>query len=216
MVENVPLNCVHAATIRHGASVFITCGISAKMGKIYRLSNHAEVNHHHGNARVHANCNFATRLRVLIQLVMGNMEGFNVRLGRQLREHQRKLEIELRQSTREIDQDASCKCKAHERNELMFECEGFCLHTCQIRTLQRKSEHMIPEWLMHGPPTRVELSVEEEIWRLIEHQETGSSVMCEAVSPAFTTIRHVPKKGCHAYQCNISLRLSECTNSDLQ
>ena len=114
-------------------------------------------------------------------MVMGNMESFNMRLGRQLRQHQRKLEIKLTKSPTEIDQDACCKCKVHERNKLVFQCEGFCLHTCQIRTLQPKSEHMIPEWLMHGPPTPVEISVEEEIWRLTEHQETESSVMYKSV-----------------------------------
>ena len=64
----------------------------------------------------------------------------------------------------------------------MFECESFCIHICQVRTLQPKSEHMMPEWLMHGPRTGVEILVEEEIWRLTEHQETGSSVMCESVA----------------------------------
>ena len=54
-------------------------------GGVSRCGNYEEVNHHHGNTRVHANSNFATRLRVLIQLLMGNMEAFNMRLGRQLR-----------------------------------------------------------------------------------------------------------------------------------
>ena len=44
---------------------------------VSRCSNHVRVIHHHRNARVHVNSNFATRLRVLIQLVMGNMETFN-------------------------------------------------------------------------------------------------------------------------------------------
>ena len=157
-------------------------GAIGARGGVSRCSNHAEVNHHHGNARVHANSNFATRLRVLIQLVMGNMETFNMRLGRQLRQHQRKLEIKLSQSTEEIVQDVYCNCKVHERNKLMFQCEGFCIHTCQVRTLQPKSEHMIPEQLMHGPRTPVEITIEQEIWPLTEHQETGSGVMCGSVA----------------------------------
>ena len=40
---------------------------------------------------------------------------------------------------------------------------------------------MMPECLMHGPPTRVEITVGEEIWHLTERQETGSSVMCESI-----------------------------------
>ena len=128
--------------------------------------DYAEVNYRHGNARVRANSNFSTRLRALIKLAMGNMETFNMRLGRQLRQDQQKLEIKLRESAREFDQDGYCKCKVHERNKLMFQCEGFCIHICQARTLQPKSEHMIPVWVMHGPPTRLEISAEEGIWQL--------------------------------------------------
>ena len=124
-------------------------------GGVSRCSNHAEINHHHGNARVHADSNFA-----LIQLVMGNMKTFNMRLGRQPRQYQRKLEVKPRQSTREVVQDVYYKGKVHERSKLMFQCEGFCTHTWQVRILQPKSEHMMPEWLMHGRPARVEITVE--------------------------------------------------------
>ena len=62
----------------------------------------------------------------------------------------------------------------------MFQCVVFCIHTCQARTLQPNSAHMIRECLIQ--PTRVEITVEEEIWRLTESQETGSSVMCESVA----------------------------------
>ena len=37
IMDDVSLNCIHTATIRHGASAFMTCSISAKVEKIYRL-----------------------------------------------------------------------------------------------------------------------------------------------------------------------------------
>ena len=36
--------------------------------------------------------------------------------------------------------------------------------------------------VMHGPPTRVDITVGEEIWNLTVRQAIGSSVMCESVA----------------------------------
>ena len=61
---------------------------------------------------------------------------------------------------RHIDHDACCKCNVHERNKLMFQCESFCIHICQLRTLQRKSvtTHQLKG---NQPQTQSEISTSE-------------------------------------------------------
>ena len=152
-------------------------------GGVLRWSNHAEVKHHHRNAQVQV------QVQVLpldwaswFNLVMGNMEIFNIRLGRQLRQHQHKLEIKLRKSTREVDQDASCKCKVYKRNKLMFQCEFFASTLAKSEPCNRRVNIWYQNgwWMHHLHGWRSQSKRRFGVWP--KRQETGSSVMCEPVA----------------------------------
>ena len=129
----------------------------AARGGASRCSNHAEVTHRHGNAA------FETRVRVLVQLVKDNIDTYNDRLDRQIREHQNKLRKKICDGHC-CEQNLDCHCEENERNKLMFQCEGFCIHTCMVKNVETNDCLRLRDEDLVCPRRPVKFIIEDEVW----------------------------------------------------
>ena len=96
-------------------------------------SNQAEALHKHVNRRTRENTSFMTKLLVLIEAVKNNFSTINDRIIHGVQKKQKSLEKKLRQRIElenvRIEAREHCNCPQHKRNELLYQCEGFCYHT---------------------------------------------------------------------------------------
>ena len=96
-------------------------------------SNQAEALHKHVNRKTRENTSFMTKLLVLIEAVKHSFATINERIIFGVQKKQKSLAKQLRQRIEvenvKIEAREHCNCPQHTRNELLYQCDGFCYHT---------------------------------------------------------------------------------------
>lgn len=127
-------------------------------GGVATCSNHAESFHKHLNQKTRANTCFMTKLASIVECVKQNRSTINERIVTGVKEKQNKLKKRVQQriliENAQIEPREECQCKYHARNQLLYQCDGFCYHTilagktvqhCQACLLQEEKDNIPTE-----------------------------------------------------------------------
>ena len=102
-------------------------------GGVATCTNQAEAQHRHVNRKTRANTSFITKLHVLIEAVRYSFQTINDRIIHGVQRKQKSLAKKLRQRIEienvKVEAREHCACPEHRRNELLYQCDGFCCHT---------------------------------------------------------------------------------------
>ena len=127
-------------------------------GGVATCSNHAESFHKHLNQKTRANTCFMTKLTSIVECVKQNRLTINERIVSGIKDKQNKLKKRVQQrmliENAQIEAREECQCKYHTRNQLLYQCDGFCYHTvltnktvphCQACLMQEEKENIPTE-----------------------------------------------------------------------
>ena len=137
-------------------------------------TNQAEAFHKAVNMKIARSSPFMTKLRNLVTRIQENKGSINSRIIEGIQRAQENLVQDvdrLRAAGVTVEERDTCMCASNRRNGLLYQTDGFCIHTCRTKRVSAHEACLQHEGDLQVETQDPEIRYQEDIWEVPQEKQ---------------------------------------------
>lgn len=137
-------------------------------------TNQAEAFHKAVNMKITRSSPFMTKLRNLVTRIQENKGSINSRIIEGIQRAQENLVQDvdrLRAAGVTVEERDTCMCASNRRNGLLYQTDGFCIHTCRTKRVSAHEACLQHEGDLQVETQDPEIRYQEDIWEVPQEKQ---------------------------------------------